>query len=211
VTTVAGRDGRTRRRLLEVATRLFADRGFKHVTVRAICQEARANVAAVNYHFRDKLSLYREVLDEAMSMITALTEEAIRAGAGLPAEGRLRAYVKVHTRHVFRHGRTTVVQQLLHREFQDPTKALESLIDRVWRPRFEYLAGIVGELLNLPADDPRVTRCAISIHLQVIMIRPSPAMERMGHKVKRVFSARAVAEHIAAFSLAGLDAYRERR
>jgi AcrR family transcriptional regulator len=211
VTVDSGKDGRTRRRLVEVATRLFAERGFKHVTVRAICQEARANVAAVNYHFRDKLSLYREVLDEAVSVVASLAEEAIRAGAGLPAEGKLRAYVKVHTRHIFRHGSASVLQQLLHREFQDPTKALESLIDRVWRPRFAYLTGIVGELLDLPPGDPQVIRCAISIHLQVIMIRPSPAMERMEPKAKRVFTARAVADHIASFSLAGLDAYRQRR
>ena len=50
-------DRETRDRLLKASTRLFADRGFKHVTVREICRAARANVAAVNYHFGDKLGL----------------------------------------------------------------------------------------------------------------------------------------------------------
>ena len=56
------RDAATRARLLAAAERLFADRGFKKVTVREICRAARANVAAINYHFGDKLGLYREVL-----------------------------------------------------------------------------------------------------------------------------------------------------
>ena len=44
-------DQETRQRLLISAERLFADRGFKKVTVREICRAARANVAAINYHF----------------------------------------------------------------------------------------------------------------------------------------------------------------
>jgi AcrR family transcriptional regulator len=43
----------TRRRILDAATRQFVVKGYKHVTIREICREARANVAAVNYHFRD--------------------------------------------------------------------------------------------------------------------------------------------------------------
>ena len=49
------RDRETRDRLLAAAERLFADRGFKKVTVRDICTVAKANVAAINYHFGDKL------------------------------------------------------------------------------------------------------------------------------------------------------------
>jgi len=58
-------DLETRDRVLKAAERLFAERGFKKVTVRDICRAARANVAAVNYHFGDKQGLYREVLQIA--------------------------------------------------------------------------------------------------------------------------------------------------
>ena len=53
-----GHDLATKERLLREATRLFAERGFKKVTVRDICAAARANVAAVNYHFGGKPGLY---------------------------------------------------------------------------------------------------------------------------------------------------------
>ena len=59
------KDLETRDRLLKSAAQLFADRGFKKVTVRDICRAAKANVASVNYHFGDKTGLYREVLQQA--------------------------------------------------------------------------------------------------------------------------------------------------
>jgi len=47
-----------RARILEAACSVFATRGFREATVAEICSRAGANVAAVNYHFRDKNSLY---------------------------------------------------------------------------------------------------------------------------------------------------------
>ena len=40
-------DDATRDRLLKAGERLFADRGFRKVTVREICRTAHANVAGV--------------------------------------------------------------------------------------------------------------------------------------------------------------------
>jgi AcrR family transcriptional regulator len=52
--------------LLEVAGPIFADRGYQATTIREICAGAEANVAAINYHFGDKLGLYTEVLQQSM-------------------------------------------------------------------------------------------------------------------------------------------------
>src|SRR4051812_49573489 len=87
------RDLETRARVLATATRLFAARGFKKVTVREICREARANVAAVNYHFGDKLGLYREVLQTAIDAVRATTEAGRDAGVGHPAEEKMRRHI----------------------------------------------------------------------------------------------------------------------
>ncbi|MCU1343136.1 MAG: transcriptional regulator, TetR family, partial [Candidatus Acidoferrum typicum] len=56
----------TREKLLEVAEHVFADRGYQAATIREICVRAGANVAAVNYHFGDKLGLYTEVLQQSI-------------------------------------------------------------------------------------------------------------------------------------------------
>jgi AcrR family transcriptional regulator len=206
------RQPETRQRILEAATRLFAAQGFRRVTVRDICREAGANVAAVNYHFGDKMGLYTTVVDEAVSAIRDVAAEVSRLGAGRPAGDRLAIYVRVHCQRLFALGtrdarKASLLQQLIHREMQDPTPALEELIDGAFRPRFEYLAAIVGELLGAPGDDPRVIQCATSVHAQVLTFRPSPFLDRMSRPVKRAFGVNRVITHITSFSLAGIRAY----
>src|SRR5580704_3708965 len=64
----------TRDRILRAAQRLFAERGYKDTSVRAVVAKARVNQAAINYHFAGKDGLYREVLRAA---IHALTEHQL--------------------------------------------------------------------------------------------------------------------------------------
>ena len=55
----------TRRALIEAATTVFAEQGYDAGSVRAITGRARANQAAITYHFGGKEGLYREVLRAA--------------------------------------------------------------------------------------------------------------------------------------------------
>ena len=74
----------TRERLIEAAGRLFAENGFEGSTIRGICEDAGANVAAVNYHFRGKEGLYAEVVAD---VIRRRTERfPMDAGLGEDAE-----------------------------------------------------------------------------------------------------------------------------
>src|SRR5437867_8466493 len=117
-------DQETRERLLLAAQRLFADRGFRKVTVREICRDARANVAAVNYHFGDKLGLYREALQAAIDVLRATTDAAREAGAGQSAEEQLRRYIIIFVRRLLASGDHPWLHRLINREMNDPTPAL---------------------------------------------------------------------------------------
>jgi len=93
-------DAETRERLIEAAEKLFAQQGFKRVTVRAICRAARANVAAVNYHFGDKIGLYREVMQSAIDAMRGTNDAAREAGAGRSPEEQLRRYIAIFVHRV---------------------------------------------------------------------------------------------------------------
>ena len=196
----------TRLRLLSAGERLFADRGFKDVTVREICRHARANVAAVNYHFRDKLGLYRAVLQSAIDRMRETTDAAREAGVGRPAEDRLRIYISIFIRRLLADRRGTV-HRLVTREMMDPTPALDLIIEQGVLPRMEYLSEIVADLLKCDAADPRVGRSVASVWTQSAAYVANPIADRLGGPVAATpDDVETIAQHIADFSLAGIRA-----
>ena len=203
----ASSDQDTRARLLDAAIRLFADAGFKRVTVRAICRAAHANVAAVNYHFRNKLGLYREVTEIGIAVLQETTNLAIQAASTGTPEEKLRAYIRVVTERLVGSTGHEWLQRFIAREMADPTPALASLVDRGLRPRLEHLGRIVGEMLQVPPDDPRVLECVTSVHAQILMFRDNPITQRLRTRAKlRAPTPEEIADHIAKFSLAGIRA-----
>ena len=205
---MSGRDLETRERLLRTAARLFADRGFKRVTVRAICQAARANVAAVNYHFGNKLGLYGDVLKVAIEALQATTDAARQEGMHCGAEEKLRRFVLVYLRALLSTP-DDWIHRLINREIADPTPALDTFVEQGLRPRMEYLRGVVADLLDCALDDPRVMRAVISVQAQSVAYLPNAIGTRLGLKA-RMSPAEIddLAGHIAEFSLAGIRAIR---
>jgi AcrR family transcriptional regulator len=203
---VTTRDPETRDRLLQAGARLFADRGFRKVTVRDICRAARANVAAVNYHFGDKLGLYREVLQSAIDAMRATNDEARHAGAGQPPEEQLRRYIAIFVRRVLTPGNDTV-HKLINREMTDPTPALDTLVEQGVRPRVEYLSSLIAEIIGCAGTDQRVLRCVASVQSQTLSYLPNPIAARLGFANKpTAANLRDIADHITEFSLAGIHA-----
>ena len=204
---MTSRDRETRKRLLGAAADLFAERGFKRVTVREICRAARANVAAVNYHFGDKLGLYREVLQLAVASMRS-TGEAARQAGGRNAEEKLRAYVRVYIESIVGVQRDSWVYPLMLHELTDPTPALDLVVRQVVRPRMAYLGALVGQLMRRPIHDARVVRCVHSIHAQCVVI-PNMLTSGLYPDFKPTPKTLTVlAEHIASFSLAGIRSLR---
>ncbi len=89
----------TKERILNVAERLFADRGFPATSLRDITSEASVNIASVNYHFGSKEALLASVLERRLRPVNVLRLElleAIEAAAGSSApnaEDVIRAFL----------------------------------------------------------------------------------------------------------------------
>lgn len=199
-------DPRTRQRVLEAAAQLFARRGFNDVTVREICRAAHANVAAVNYHFHDKLGLYTEVVRAAIEAIRGTSDIARQTAEGAPAEQKLRIYVQVFLQRIAANGRDSWIHQLISREMSDPTPAFDLIIKLAIRPRLEYLGSVVSELLGCPPEDARVMKCVASLQSQFLFWL-NPAVARVYPRFNLTPPAiEDLAAHIAEFSLGGIRA-----
>ena len=90
----------TKDRVLDVAERLFAEKGFAQTSLRDITAEAGVNLAAVNYHFQSKDHLIAAVFErrigpineKRLAMLDALEGQA--AGRPLVVEDLVRVIVE---------------------------------------------------------------------------------------------------------------------
>jgi AcrR family transcriptional regulator len=148
---------------MEAAGQVIAEVGFRDATIRDICARAGANVAAVNYHFRDKHGLYAEVFERARCASDAGWIQEIAAVAGQPAERRLGMFIAGFVRKLLDPGRPGWHANLISREMIEPTGALDVIVERSIRPQFELLCGILGEMLGVPAKSHPAYLCAASV------------------------------------------------
>ena len=206
--SAASPDAVTRQRLVDAAADVFVEHGFRGATVRDICARADANVAAVNYHFGDKETLYRAVLDQLFA--SALERHPIELGPApeLTPEQRLHAFVRGLLGRLLSEDVASRIGKIMAREMMEPSAALDHIVANVTRPMFGALSGIVRDLLGPAATDELVARGAFSVvgqclfyrHCDAAVRRLAPGLEGTPQSID------AITEHVARFSLAGLRA-----
>lgn len=199
-------DAATRQRLLDAGLRLFTDKGFGGVTVRDLCRAADANLASVNYHFGDKLGLYREVMERALE--GAREDVTICAPEGAAPEERIRHYVhSLMPRLASPSEDGLSVQRLMRHEMNDPTPLAPWIAEEVIMPRIRFLNEAVAELLETDPEDPRVRRCVVSVQAQCLFYQPNNfrKVAMPGWREMTAAEVAAAADHIVAFTLAGIE------
>jgi len=201
---------KTRRRLLDAAGEVFALKGFADTTIREICGTARANIAAVNYHFGDKQKLYAAVF-ASLQLLADEGSGPPDAAAGESAEDRLRGFIRQFLKRLLDPGRPSWSGRLMAREMSQPTGVFQSLVEDHIRPREATLQAIIRQIVGeLP---PRViAKCSVSVVGQMMhyhFARPvlknlSPIYADLDQHVEEL------ADHVTRFSLGGLRAIAER-
>ncbi len=196
----------TRQRLLDAAGEVFAEQGFRAATVRDICSRAGANVAAVNYHFGDKIGLYAEVLKYAYEQARNKFPSDMGLGPDATAEQRLEGFIQALVHRILDRGRLAWHGTLMFREMMEPTEALMALVQGAIRPEFERLQAVVCDLLGPGTDPEQVLQCVWSVTGQCLFYyhaRPVIGFLRSegpysDEDVQRI------ARHVTQFSLAAI-------
>ena len=201
----------TREKLLEIAGPIFADRGYQATTIREICAGAGANVAAINYHFGDKLGLYTEVLQQSVRAAQLLAVKNA-FDQNTPPEDILRALIRARLRSINGKDLPDWHSRLLAHEFAQPTPALRQLVDEVTRPICKRLLELIGGMIGFPPNDDNTRLCAISVVGQVFAyVLPGPLLREIWPELKMTpEQMERIADHIADFSLSYLQDFRLR-
>ncbi len=193
----------TQRRIIEAAGEIFADSGYNHTTVRAICVRAGVNVAAINYHFGGKKHLYLTVLKYwRAKAFEKYPFDPTDYSSGTP-EVRLRAFVRTLLLRVLDEGEGSLFAKLMVQEFIQPTSGFDVIVEETVRPFFTFLSTTVRQLFPAPPPNEVVNLCCLSIAGQVFHLY-------MGrHMIRRLLNRESlnrqeiekVAAHITRFSL----------
>ena len=202
----------TRERLLEVALRVFADRGYQATTIAQVCKAARANVAAVNYHFGSKDGLYAKVWRRAFDQSFEVYPPEGGLSSDASAEEKLRALIQSHVHRVLDQGVLGEAGQILLMEMANPTEAIQDEFVEAVQPFVMYTYGFIRELVGPKASDEKVHLCAMSVVHQCFAFS-----HRRCRHANHPFAvslcdtenfADTLAEHIYEFSLAGIAGIR---
>jgi AcrR family transcriptional regulator len=190
--------------LIEAAGEEFADKGFDATRIRAICDRAGANVAAVNYHFGDKEQLYVETVLDAHRCSMELGEYDAAVAAG-PAE-QLRSFIHHFLTRVlainhpqdWRH-------RLMLREMLQPTSASDVLVRESIRPHFEQLQQVMRQFCP-NADERKLNALTFSVIGQCLHYKMArPVTERLiGPDALGALDLEFLTDHITSFCLAAL-------
>jgi len=202
---------KTRERLLFAASEVFAEKGYREATIAEICELARANIASVNYHFRDKQTLYREAWRNAF--IESLKAHPPDGGVSpkAPPEERLRGLIMAFIHRISDENNREF--SIVYKELANPTGLLYEVMAQEISPLKENMKNVLRELLGDGVSDREVDFFAISIFSQCITPMLARKFKKGRQQRKEDFpeieDINEYAEHVVKFSLAGIQKLRE--
>ncbi|MHC4176644.1 MAG: TetR/AcrR family transcriptional regulator [Planctomycetota bacterium] len=143
----------TRRRIIDAACNVFAEKGFRDATHEMICGEAKANKAAINHHFGNKNSLYRAVWQH---LLDAVDREHPVSG-NLPEDRapseRFESHVKALLNRHHGEGASWQLQRLRSLEQVNPTGLVDDILSAHHSRNRRQMLSVLGELLGDEASE----------------------------------------------------------
>ena len=195
----------TRERLLEGACEVFAKKGYRDATIADISERAGTNIAAVNYHFGDKETLYIE----AWHLAFHKSLEAFPPDGGIPSDapaeerfrGRILAVIQRFTQP------KNYEFEIVSKELSTPTGLLAEVVRESIEPLQREFNCIIRELLGEHASEPQVQLCRMSIISQCLSLMHRKSLAEAGIKTDLTpdnLKIETIADHVVRFSLAGI-------
>ncbi len=202
---------KTRMRLIIVASRIFAEKGFQEATIAEICKQAQTNIASVNYHFRDKESLYLEAWRYAFRQDLEINPPDGGIGADAPPEQRLAGRIRSLIARIA--ASDSYFFAIINKEMAQPTSLLPEILEKEINPQRQAMIALIKECLGPEADARNIHYCHASIIGQCFHLLRVKHIQN-NYPAMRAYpeldDSTAYAEHVIYFSLAAIRALRNR-
>jgi len=154
-------ENKTRLKLIEVATELFAIKGFAAVSVRELTVAAQINVSAISYYFNGKEGLYEAVLTKQLSPILQTIGEVQKNDSTSPV-AKLTLYAN-QIAHI--HARRPLISRFIYSEVTNPTEYGAPIIEKHLSQVYHFIDATLREGIasGYLRDDLNITYAAVSL------------------------------------------------
>ncbi len=202
-------DRDTQARLLKSACEVFAQKGYREATLAEICERANANIAAVNYYFRDKATLYAEAWRQSFRRSLEIYPADGKVPADAPPEERLRGRIQSILQRIA--DPKSYEFDILYKELVNQTGLLSDVMQEAIEPIRRGLFVLMRELLGEKATDLQVQLCQMSIRAQCFDLIVREQRRKQSSRGTKLpgppfldVDIAVLADHILRFSLAGI-------
>lgn len=204
-------DNSTRTKLLKAGIKVFAEKGFREATVREICKEAgAANINSINYYFKSKENLYREILEIIFSEYDKYDSQDWDQKT---PEEQLKQMILNFCRMLYKHDAfASDITAIFVNEMTRPSPFIEDLVDQYNRPRVKRHLKIFKDLLGENASDDIVRDCLVSVSGQLLYYSFAwPVFSRLFPDYSVDRHHKEWAEHVFEFSMGGIASLKQKR
>jgi TetR/AcrR family transcriptional regulator, regulator of cefoperazone and chloramphenicol sensitivity len=195
----------TKQQLLQAAGEVFALHGYAKATSKEICKRAKANIAAVNYHFGGKEALYAAVLVEAHNRLVSLQSLTANGVEAATPEARLRLLLTQLVHHIVDHEGAWELR-LLSREILSPSPHVTQMLNEQALPKLRFATATIAQIMGLPVEHQSVSRSLINFIGPCFLVLIAAPVLRQRMLPSLDLSPEPLVDHMLAYAVAGMKA-----
>lgn len=199
-------DGKeTRALIIECAGNLIGNLGYEKVTSKAICQMAKVNMAAVNYHFGSRDGLYLAVLEEVHNYFISLDALQRLYASDCTSKEKIERFFDFFLESVLDEKSWHV--KVWAREVLAPSSFVKQVLSEQALPKISVVMKIFSEYTGLAEDDPKLYTCYLSA-MSPLMMGVFIRRNNMEEIAPHIGNAARQTKLIKEFIFAGLDNFK---
>ncbi|MGA1863301.1 TetR/AcrR family transcriptional regulator [Deferribacter thermophilus] len=197
-----------REKIIFAALELFAEKGYKKTSIAEICSKAGVNIASVNYYFRSKANLYREIFKKAFEVAEDKMPLLNLSSLDISYKEKLRRFIETVVKRGCATDELRFLPQLFLHESMHSTGICDDILSEIkakYRSTlFDIIKGITG--IN---DTDKIQLLGYSIMSQCLFLKINPLAQK--EIIKNKNSAEQIdmlINHIYKFCISGLKNYK---
>lgn len=170
------KDKTSKEKILMVASRLFAQKGYKGTTIRDICKEADTYQISVNYYFQGKENLFHESLLKAYEISNAY--ELNNKIHLMEPEEFIDASIRCKINSFFDNSDKSLFLKIVSHVFFEQMTLPEEIVNMTFKDDESNLKKALNQLTDYKIDEKDIDYCYFLVLSQLFTVTFHPEINK---------------------------------